>query len=111
MSQFGPYPATTLSWHDGDTGRFDIDFGFALHLVGDPACRVYGINAPELHTDAGKAARDHVLELCPVGTPVTVTSHHWDKYGGRYDGSITLPDGRDLAATMVADGFALVYLP
>ena len=31
--------------------------------------------------------------------------------GGRYDGSITLPDGRDLAATMVADGFAVVYLP
>lgn len=109
MSTFGPYPATVKSWHDGDTGRLNIDLGWAIHLDGDPACRVFGINAPELNTDAGKAALAHILALCPIGTAVTVISHGWDKYGGRFDGSIALPDGRDLAATMVADGFAVAY--
>jgi len=93
-------------------GRFDIDTGWARHNVGDPELRLTGadgsgVNAPELNTDAGKAALIHVLELCPVGTKVTLLSHHWDKYGGRFDGSVTLPDERDLAATMVADGFAV----
>ena len=98
-----------LAWHDGDSGRFDIDTGWARHNVGDPECRVYGINAAELNTDAGKLALAHVLELCPVGTKVTILSHSWDKYGGRFDGTITLPDGRDLATTMIADGFAVKY--
>jgi len=104
---FGPYPAVVVSEHDGDTMRLDVDFGWAIHIVGDPACRVFGMNAPELNTDAGKAALAHLNELCPVGTRVRVISYHWDKYGGRFDGAITLPDGRDLAATMITDGFAV----
>lgn len=114
---FGPYPAVVLSWHDGDSGRFDLDRGWADHKVGDPELRLLAagsaghpvsVNAPELNTDAGKAALSHILTLCPVGSAVKVTSYHWDKYGGRYDATVTLPDGRDVGATMIADGHAVV---
>ena len=44
--------------------------------------------------------------------PATVlTTRGIARASGRFDGSITLPDGRDLAATMIADGFAVAYLP
>ena len=105
---FGPYPGVVVDWHDGDTCHVDLDLGFANYelshdLDNKPilSCRIFGINAPELSTDAGKAALAYALQLCPLGTKVTVLSHGWDKYGGRFDGSLTLPDGSDFAKKMV----------
>jgi endonuclease YncB( thermonuclease family) len=113
---YGPYPAKVLDWHDGDTAHIDVDLGFsqraaAYTLTGSPqlSCRIYGINAPELATDAGKAAHTYAQTLCPPGTIVTVVSHSWDKYGGRWDGTITLPDGTDFAAAMLAAGQAVPF--
>ncbi len=113
---YGPYPAKVLDWHDADTAHIDVDLGFsqraaAYTLSGRPqlACRIYGINAPELSTDAGKAALAYAQELCPPGTMVTVVSHSWDKFGGRWDGTVTLPDGADFAAAMIAAGQAVPY--
>lgn len=115
---FGPYPGLILDWHDGDTCHVDLDlgFGFILNsydLSNKPiiSCRIYGINAPELSTAEGKTAHTFAINLCPPGTSVAVLSHGWDKYGGRFDGSITLPDGRDFGDAMVAAGQAVVYLP
>jgi endonuclease YncB( thermonuclease family) len=111
---FGPYPARCAAVHDGDTMTLDIDLGFdhlisGLDLDGKTrlSCRVYGINAPELATDAGKAALAYALTLIQPGARCTVLSHGWDKYGGRFDGTITLADGRDFAATMLAAGQAV----
>lgn len=119
--EFGPYPGIVRDWHDGDTCHVDLDLGFfetlrAYDIDGHPkvSCRVFGINAPELSTDAGKTALAYVQQLCPPGTKVMVISHGLDKYGGRFDGSIALPDAHtvgtttsnDLAALMVASGNA-----
>lgn len=104
---FGPYPGVVLSWHDGDTCRVDVDLGFGIHATAFNL-RVYGINAPELNTDAGKLARDFAAVLCPPGSRVLIMSRGWDKYGGRFDGEITLPDGQDFARQMVAGGHAVV---
>ena len=101
MTTFGPYPGVVLSWHDGDTCRLDLDLGFSVHLAGQ-SCRIFGINAPELATPEGKAALAFALSICPVGTKASVLSHGWDKYGGRFDGSLTLPDGSDFGARMIA---------
>jgi endonuclease YncB( thermonuclease family) len=74
------------------------------------SCRIYGINAPELtNRPAGQEATAYARELCPDGTQVKVLSHGYDKYGGRFDGEITLPDGRDFAALMVEAGQAVPY--
>ena len=102
---FGPYPATVGEWHDGDTCRIVIDLGFGVALS-SLRCRLYGVNAPELGTPEGYAARDFVRELCPPGTPVSTISFGWDKYGGRYDGSVRLADGRDIGAALLAAGHA-----
>lgn len=110
----GPYPAVVRDLHDGDTIHMDVDLGFgfradAYDLDGHPilSCRVFGINAPELSTDAGKAALAYAQTLLKPGDHVTVLSHSWDKYGGRFDGTITLPDGRDFATLMLAAGQAV----
>jgi len=111
---YGPFPAKVASIHDGDTLSLDVDLGFN-HIVpshdiyGRPqiSCRVYGINAPELKTQAGKDALAFLETLVAVGDFVTVVSHGWDKYGGRFDGVVTLADGRDLGQTMLDAGQAV----
>ena len=105
MASFGPYRAVVTNVHDGDTCTTALDLGFGVTFTSN--CRVFGINAPELSTDAGKSAAAYAQQLLPVGTQVMVTSHGWDKYGNRYDGAITLPDGRDFAGVMVDSGNAV----
>jgi endonuclease YncB( thermonuclease family) len=111
---FGPYPARCVAIHDGDTVTFDLDLGFGIRLPGQDwagktvlSCRVFGINAPELSTPAGKEALAYVQTLLKPGDVCRVVSHGWDKYGGRYDGTVTLPDGSDLAQTMLSSGHAV----
>lgn len=105
--EYGPYKATVDKVQDGDTIYMRLDIGFDVTVFG--RCRVYGINAPELSTDAGKAAKEYAESICPVGTVVSVLSHGWDKYGGRFDGVITLPDGVDFGAKMINSGNAVEY--
>jgi endonuclease YncB( thermonuclease family) len=114
---FGPYPAKVVAIHDGDTVTFDIDLGFDHMISGLDwngksrlSCRVYGINAPELSTPAGKIALAFALTIIHTGDICQVVSHGWDKYGGRFDGDILLPDGRDFGAVMIASGNAVVFL-
>lgn len=104
MAVFGPYPAVVMYVHDGDSVTMRMDLGFDVSIV--YSCRLYGCNAAELATDAGKAARDNLTALLPPGTAVTVVSHGLDKYAGRFDGSITLPDGRNLTALLIAEQWA-----
>lgn len=125
MTTFGPYTATVAKIHDGDTIdvdidlvtgpyklRRDVDLGFNMHrspaglVLEQQSVRVYGCNAPELATPAGKLALAYMQTLLKVGDTVTLLSHGWDKYGGRIDGEITLADGRDLARTLINGGAA-----
>ena len=115
MTTFGPYPAKVLNVHDGDTITLDIDLGYDHLIAGQDwdgktrlSCRVFGINAPELSTQAGKDALAYAQTLLNVGDRCKVTSHGWDKYGGRFDGEITLADGRDFGTVMIATGHAVV---
>lgn len=105
MSTFGPYPARVLSIHDGDTLTVQLDLGFNIAFTSN--ARLYGINAPELSTTAGKAALAYVQTLVKPGDAVAVLSHGWDKYGGRFDASVALADGRDLAGVLLAAGQAV----
>jgi len=106
---FGPYPGIVDKVVDGDTIHARLDLGFDLTVYA--RCRVFGINAPELSTDAGKQARMYAESLVPPGTEVRVLSHGWDKYGGRVDAQIAFGAGyaRDLATEMLVAGQAVVY--
>lgn len=106
---FGPYRGVVDAVHDGDTINIRLDVGFDLTVYA--RCRILGINAPELSTDAGKAARDYAVSLLPAGSSVQVVSHGWDKYGGRIDATVTLADGRDFGQVMLEAGQAVPYSP
>lgn len=106
---FGPYPAVVIGWHDADTCKIDTDLGFGIHATGF-SCRIFGINAPELKTTEGIRALATANELCPPGTRVKVLSHSWDKYGGRFDGELSLPDGSDYGQQMIDQGQAVRYI-
>ncbi|MFL5911428.1 MAG: thermonuclease family protein [Gaiellaceae bacterium] len=114
MSSFGPYRGVVDLVHDGDTVNVRLDVGFDLTVYA--RVRVAGINAPELTTDAGKAARDFARTLLPAGAPVRVVSHGWDKYGGRVDGEISYTGAADhvqqwldFATAMIDAGHAVPY--
>lgn len=118
MTRYGPYIGIVRDWHDGDTAHIDLDLGFGWVLLaynpitGKPqwSCRILGINAPELSTDAGKTAHAYAEQLCPPGTAIVAVSNGWDKYGGRWDGTITLPDGTDFGQQMLNAGQAVPFM-
>jgi len=103
MADYGPYPGEIDSVHDGDTVNVILDVGFDLSIY--TRVRVFGINAPELSTPEGKAARDFAKKILKKGTRVTVLSKGWDKFGGRIDAVITVK-GVDFAKKMLDAGQA-----
>lgn len=105
------YTAAVLSVHDGDTITADVDLGFGV-WVSRQAFRLLGLNARELSQLGGPEARDNLaaLLLSPTATHVvTLTSVKPDKFGGRYDAVITMPDGADLASLLIAEGWAAAW--
>ena len=100
------YPATVVSVVDGDTAHLVIDLGMRCSFTS--RVRLAGINAPELRTATGPAARDYLASLLPVGAQVTFVSHSLDKYG-RPLGAVVLADGRDVSTLMLDAGQAVRY--
>jgi endonuclease YncB( thermonuclease family) len=128
--------ATVLSVHDGDTPRLaidrgacrgrDRDLGFDDHARGGrrvhvKGVRLFGLNAPELETRAGRAARDALAEALPEGSVVSLTT--WlhlnasaagfpsgvdDKYG-RVLGAVRTAAGLDVNAWLVRSGYAALW--
>lgn len=91
---------------DGDTLDVLVDVDcFDVWLM--RRFRLLGCNAREMKMPGGPEARGHLAGLLPRGAPVGVTSVKVDKFGGRYDAIIALPDGRDLVSVLVADGWAV----
>lgn len=111
-------PATVLRVVDGDTLMLKLDLGW--HISYEARCRLIGVNAPELDTDEGVAARLWVISklsdagVHPIGSehpdPVTLVSHAIDKYG-RPLGQVlvTTPQGStfDLGLELLEAGHAV----
>ena len=55
------YAAKLIEAIDGDTVDLLIDLGFGVHVK--ERCRLYGIDAPEMPTEAGKAAKAYLESL------------------------------------------------
>lgn len=114
--KFGPYPAKVEALVDADSALLSIDVGFD-HLISAVdfdgksrlICRVFGINAPELATDAGRAALEYALTILKPGDRCQVVSHGWDKWGGRFLGSITLSDGSSYGGRLIDAGHAKIW--
>jgi endonuclease YncB( thermonuclease family) len=122
------YQAIVLSVHDGDTCKLNIDLGQGINLVDrdfgfhfyveskrlhlHETFRFFGINAPELATQAGKDALAYLLTLMPVGTALRAKinkSPSQEKYG-RWLATLMLSDGRNVNELMISSGHAVAYL-
>ena len=60
------YQAKLIEVIDGDTVDLLIDLGFGVHV--QERCRLYGIDAPEMPTEAGKAAKAYLESLLGAAT-------------------------------------------
>lgn len=103
------YQAEVLSIHDGDTLTLRISLGF--HLYHDVTVRLAGLDAPELRTPEGDAAKLWVAAWFAAhhGPYIVVTmKDRTDKYG-RLLATVVSDDGRSLTADLLADGIARVY--
>lgn len=73
------YTATIERVIDGDTVRMTVDTGF--HVTFKDNFRLADINAPELNTPEGQAARVALQAMLPVGSRFIVITTKADKYG------------------------------
>jgi endonuclease YncB( thermonuclease family) len=98
---------------DGDTMHITVDMG--MDIANSVTLRVYGVNAPEMSTPEGKAAKIWAIEWfnvnCPDGkfTLQTVKDKR-EKYG-RYLATILAPTGNTFNTDIVAAGHAVPYFP
>lgn len=109
------YNAIVESVVDGDTIHASIDLGFGLWNRGTTSSRPGAIlrlnhcNARELSDDGGHEAKDNLAAMLPPGTKVTLHTVLVDKYGGRYDCDIEMPDGSDLVTTLIAEQWVAAW--
>lgn len=98
-------PAVVVEVYDADSFHAVADLGWRIsHKV---MVRVEGINAPELNTPEGKAARDFARQVLKPGDAITIESRRLDKYG-RTQAVVTLENGRDYAGVVLAAGHAVL---
>jgi endonuclease YncB( thermonuclease family) len=108
-----PSPRDPLGVVDGDTLNVIIDLGCDISVR--TTLRLYGINAPELSTQAGKDAKTWTIqwfvEHCPAKQfTIKTVKDKTEKYG-RYLATITAPDGAVFNDDIVAAGHAVPYFP
>ena len=104
-----------MSIYDGDSIRIDIDLGYGVALL-KQRIRLKGINAFEItgpEKPLGKLARDFLINLIPIDTPVIVESYktprvkyQTGKYG-RWIADIYTMDGLHVNKALVNAGHAV----
>lgn len=115
------YKAQVIKVVDGDTLHLDVDLGMDVHTR--MTVRLNGLDAPEMSTPDGRAARVHLAELLStVGGPilgleyrtvrVLTVKDRREKYG-RYLAVIYLWDAPvgepSINQRMIDDGHAVAY--
>ena len=106
-------PATVDYVFDGDT------FSATVHVADDTdvdvRVRLINIDTPEMHgeceyeTRRANAARARLIELLPRGSVVELKNIKDDKYLGRIDANVILPDGRDVGHVLINEKFGRAY--
>lgn len=98
------YKATCTRVVDGDTYVIRADLGFRVSF--EFHARLHGVNAPELSTPEGKAAKAYAMTLLPPSEPLIVQSYKDEQTFARWVVDIWTADGRSLADALVQAGHA-----
>ena len=109
----GAVPATVNYIFDGDTFAAyvnladDIRISVRVRLINADTPELSGKCAKEI--DAANRAKDRLAELLPIGSAVELTGIKDDKYLGRIDAYVVLPDGRDVGKVLISEKLARPY--
>lgn len=100
------YSATVLKVVDGDTVDFSANLGFRVRV--DIRTRLYGMDAPEMNTPAGKASKLFLQSLMPVSLPVVLQTYKdpTDKYG-RWLATVVTTEGNVINEIIIGAGHAV----
>ena len=106
-------PATVDYVVDGDTFNAvaHVDDGTNV----DVRVRLINVDTPEIHGECdsesvrANVARDRLRNLVPRGTVVDLKNIKDDKYIGRIDANVILPDGRDLGRVLINEKHGRAY--
>lgn len=99
------YQARVLKVVDGDTLHLDVDLGVTIRFA--MTVRLYGINAPELSTPEGQAAKKALVDLIEgKAVKITTIKDRKEKYG-RYLAEVFLGD-TDVNHWLVGAGHAVL---
>lgn len=99
------YRAKIHRWVDADTVDCLVDLGFSLYAK--YRFRLLGIDAPEMRTDEGKAAKQFVCDTYPEGTQIVLESHKQDSFG-RWLGKL-ICEGVCINDALMEAGHAVKY--
>jgi micrococcal nuclease len=97
---------------DGDTLYINVNLGCDTQLA--MTVRLYGLNCPEMNTDAGKAAKvwveEWVVDHAVAGASLRTVKDKKEKYG-RYLADLLPDDGSPSLCTALLDaGQAVPYM-
>jgi endonuclease YncB( thermonuclease family) len=93
---------------DGDTVVLAVDLGFGVWLRAQ-SFRLLGINAREKAEAGGAEARAHLQAVLPIGMVLLINSVKPDKFGGRFDAHVILPNGTVLSQFLIQTGWAAAW--
>lgn len=106
-------PATVGYVYDGDT------FAATVHVDKntdvDVRVRLINVDTPEMRGKCpteikrANAARERLMKLMPRGTVVELENIKDDKYVGRIDANVVLPDGRDVGRVLINERYGRAY--
>lgn len=106
-------PATVDYVFDGDT--FSAVAHVDKNTDANVRVRLINVDTPEMHgkcekeTQRANAARERLMQLAPRGTVVELKNIKDDKYIGRIDANVILPDGRDVGNVLIREKHGRAY--
>jgi len=103
---FYTYKAKLTKIIDADTVDTEIDLGFEVFKK--VRCRLAGIDAPELRTEAGKIAKQFLIDTIPLNSDVIIESKKYDKYGRSL--AIIYFNNININQLLIDKGHATVYV-
>ena len=106
-------PATVDYVYDGDT--FSAIAHVDKNTDANVRVRLINVDTPEMNGKCeseiakANAARERLIKLMPRGTVVELKNIKDDKYIGRIDANVILPDGRDVGNVLIREKFGRAY--
>lgn len=106
-------PAVVDYIFDGDTFSAGVMLGADVEIT--VRVRLINVDTPEMNGKCvaekimAQNARDLLATLIPRGTVVELENIKDDKYLGRINANVILPDGRDVGKVLIDSGLARSY--